>query len=242
MNNELDNGIVLESNEVVIIGGGGHAKVVVDVLRQSSRMCPRVCVAKRGEDGKSVLGVPVICDETIFEHLLRTGINKAFVAVGSNRLRVRLIETTRDAGFDMISVVSHRAYVADGSRVGSGALIMPGAVVGADAVLGDGVIVNTGASVDHDNQIDDGCHIAPGATLAGCVQLESEVFVGAGATIIPNIKIGHGSVIGAGAVVVKDIPANAVAYGNPARVHSYHNKVASKPVHDQGGNSSEKAA
>ncbi|MCA9197182.1 MAG: acetyltransferase [Planctomycetales bacterium] len=208
----------MESNEVVIIGAGGHAKVVIDVLRQSSRLYPRVCVAKRSDDGRSILGVPVVSDETIFEHLLRTGMNKAFVAVGNNRLRRKLIETTRMAGFEIISAISHRAYIADGVELGLGTLVMPGAIIGADSRIGDGTIVNTRASIDHDNVIGECCHIAPGSTLAGTVTLESEVFLGAGTTVIPERKIGHGAIVGAGSVVVRDIPAHAVAYGTPARV------------------------
>jgi UDP-perosamine 4-acetyltransferase len=203
--------------ETLILGSGGHAKVIIEILRESGVYAPVGCIAPLGAGESSILGVPVVGDDDQLPELRQRGITYAFVALGDNRLRARLLRLVAQLGFEVASAVSPSATISPSARLGNGIAIMPGAHVGPDAIVADGVIVNSHASVDHDCVLHSCCHIGPGSTLAGGVTIGSEAFVGTGASLIPGITVGIGSLVGAGSVVVRDIPPQMLAFGTPAR-------------------------
>lgn len=205
---------MLDQDSVVIFGAGGHAKVVIDVLR-SCNVSVGVCFGL--EPSASLLGVPVAIGAAAENELLARGINRAFVAIGDNAVRQREAERVRGLGFQLIHAISPTAYVAPSVSLGKGVLIVHGAVVNADAKISDNVIINTGATVDHDSTIGAGAHIGPGSHLTGWVNVGAGAFVGAGAVVIPRISIGANAVVGAGAVVVRDVISQHRVWGNPAR-------------------------
>lgn len=208
---------------VVIIGNGGHAKVIIDMFCEAGSYEVVGCTGKDVGTGH-VLGVPVLGDDSVLHRLRSEGVRYVFVALGDNRARKLKSREVIEAGFEFVNCVSSRAIISRNATLGQGVAVMPGAVVNASAQIGDGAIVNTGATVDHDNFIGDFAHIAPGSNLAGRVQVGEGAFLGTGVRVIPEIKIGAWSVIGAGAVVIHDVPPNATAYGVPAivrnRVHA----------------------
>ena len=201
----------------VVIGSGGHAKVVIDVLRGCGDVVLAGCISQAAP-GEMTNGVPVLGGDDLLESLRRRGVTHAFVALGDNRLRLRIMHHAVSLGFELVTAVSPHAVLSPSVKIGCGTVVMPGAIINADARIGDGVIVNTGATVDHDCDIADGCHIAPGTNLAGCVQVGTGTFLGTGSRVIPRIRIGRWSVIGAGAVVISDVPDESVSVGVPARV------------------------
>lgn len=150
----------------------------------------------------------------------RPGPLHALVAVGGSRgaERLELQAGLAAAGYVIPSVVHPRAFVAADASLGPGTQILALAAVCAAARVGAACIVNTSASVDHECVLDDGAHIAPGAALGGAVEIGRCAYVGIGAAVLPRLRIGERAIVGAGAVVVRDVPAGAVAYGNPARV------------------------
>jgi UDP-perosamine 4-acetyltransferase len=203
--------------DTVICGSGGHAKVVIEILREGGIFRPVGCVAPAGRGPKSVLGIPVLGDDDCLPQLLHAGITFIFVALGDNRLRARLLRQARLVGFELASAVSPSATISPSASLGRGIAIMPGANVGPDVLIEDGVIVNSHASVDHDCVLHSCCHIGPGTTLAGGVTIGEEAFIGTGASLIPGVAVGNGSLVGAGAVVVRNIPPQMLAFGTPAR-------------------------
>lgn len=142
------------------------------------------------------------------------------VAIGGSRGEERLNIHNMLASFGLmpISAVHPASFVADNASIGAGCQILACVSVCARARLGLTTIVNTSASIDHECVTGKGVHIAPGAKLGGCVEAGDFSFIGIGAIILPNVRIGKRTIIGAGSVVTKDIPDNAVAYGNPAKV------------------------
>lgn len=206
-----------ERHKIVIIGSGGHAKVIIDMLRSLSRYEIIGCTDPSPKN-KAILGITVLGDDSILPQLHRQGVNSAFVAIGDNRKRNDLAAQVSQLGFHLINVVSPFTSISKTTRWGVGIAIMPGVVINPDTTLQDHVIINTGATIDHDCLIESDCHIAPGCHIAGNVKIGKGSFLGVGCKVIPDITIGPWSIIGAGSVVVNDLPRFSLAIGNPAKV------------------------
>jgi UDP-perosamine 4-acetyltransferase len=204
---------------LVVLGGGGHAKVIFDILEDAGEYEIAGFVAPGGPH-QAVLGHPWLGDDACLEAILRSGVGHGFVALGDNRRRWDSIGALRGLGFRLANAISPRAVVSRHAALGVGIAIMPGAVVNAGTQVGDGVIVNTNASVDHDCVLGPCAHVAPGCALAGCVCLGEGVFLGTGSSVIPRVAIGAWTVVGAGGVVVADLPEHVLALGIPAAVRS----------------------
>jgi UDP-perosamine 4-acetyltransferase len=202
--------------QVVIVGSGGHAKVVIELIRAQGLYNIAGCT-DADPASKDVLGVPLLGSDACLPELLARGISHAFIAIGSNSLRLRLGREVEGMGFTLINAISPQAAISPSARLGVGIAIMAGAVINAEALIDDLAIINTGSCIDHDCRIGTAAHIAPGSALAGGVDVGQQVFVGAGAVAIPGIKIGDGAVVGAGGVVIRELPPNTVAVGVPAR-------------------------
>ena len=193
---------------LLIVGAGGHAKVVADAARSAG---VGVSVLGTGKDPDSVLGIPVLREAE------RPDADFFIVAVGDNRSRATLYERWLERGLQPASVVHPSAVVADSARVGPGTFIAAGVVVNAEADIGANAILNTGCTVDHDCRIGDHAHIGPGASLCGAVGIGEGALVGVGACASPGVAVGAWSVVGAGAAITVDLPGNAVCVGVPAR-------------------------
>jgi UDP-perosamine 4-acetyltransferase len=202
---------------VLIIGAGGHGKVVLDILRAGGEVNPVGFIdADASLSGTQVAGLEVLGGPNLLPKL-RKKYNFAIVAIGDNRARRRYAATARDAGFELINAVHPSASVSRSATLGKNVVIAAGAVVCAEATIADSVIVNTSAVVDHECVIGEAAHVAPGALLAGRVRIGEEAFVGLGAKIIQCLTIGEHSTVGAGAVVIEDVPAQVTVVGVPAR-------------------------
>ncbi len=200
---------------VLILGAGGHAKVVADILLRGG-----VSVAGFLDDDPAlwnslIWDLPVLGSIHDYAAYDPGGL---VLAVGSSSVRQLLAHKLKDVPASLwITAIHPQAVVAPSARVGPGTVVAAGAVINPDAIIGQHAIINTGATVDHDCHIHDFAHIAPGAHLAGGVQVGSGTLVGVGANVIPGVMIGASVTVGAGAVVVKDIPDGVTARGVPAR-------------------------
>lgn len=202
---------------VVIIGSGGHAKVIIELFVDQGDFKIEGCVAA-GEQSGSLLGFPILGDDSVLPGLFQDGVRYAFVAIGDNRLRSRISEKLTQMGFTLASVVSPAAHVSKSATIGCGVAIMAGVIINASASIGDNSIINTGATIDHDCVIGANCHIAPGTNLAGNVSIGTGSFLGIGCRAIPKIKVGEWTVLGAGSTITCDIPDHVLALGVPARI------------------------
>lgn len=143
------------------------------------------------------------------------------VAIGGTRGKERceIAKFLESNGLYAFKPLLHpRAWVAETASIQSGSQILARATVCEFASIGKQCVINTNASVDHDCKIADGVHIMPGATLAGCVSVDEYASIGSGAVVLPHIRIGKSAIVGAGAVVTKDVPADSIVVGNPARI------------------------
>ena len=204
---------------VVIIGAGGHAKVVADALLAMGcvvRGFLDIDPARRNANinGVAVLGGDdYLTDRDIAEIELANGIG----SVRTLEARRAVFERFRGRGFRFATVVHPRAVVASSASLGEGAQIMAGAIIQPNAVIGENTIVNTGAIIDHDCRVGAHCHVAPGCTLSGNVTIGSGSHIGTGSSVRQAVRLGAHTLVGAGAVVVNDYPDAAILLGVPAR-------------------------
>lgn len=201
-----------EAGPVAIIGAGGHAKVVVSVLRAIGYEISAIYDDSPDKHLKHLAGVPILGPTATLEDSPET---QAVVAIGDCAARERVVR--RFQQLNWITAVHPAAYVDPTVQLGPGTVVFAGAVIQPDAVLGAHVIVNTGATVDHDCWVEDFAHLAPGVHLAGGVHIAHGAFLGIGAVVIPSRTVGRGTVVGAGGVVVEDLPDGVTAAGVPAR-------------------------
>jgi len=207
--------------KVIGLGAGGHARVVIEILRCDGMYeLAGLLDANTTLHGSSVLGVPVLGDDGLVPALKRDGIDRFFVGVGSiggYEPRRYLYDLAREHGMKPVDAVHPQAVISPSAEYRAGVTIMAGAVINACARLGENVIVNTNAVVEHDCVIADHVHIAIGAQVAGAVRIDSGAHIGAGATVIECVHIGERGVVGAGAVVTGDVDPGLTVVGSPAR-------------------------
>lgn len=202
-------------NGVLILGAGGHAKVVADIL-----CCRGTPVMGFLDDdpttwGATRLDLPVLGGIATYREYMPSGL---ILGIGDITARQAVVERLgRDARHRWCNAIHPHATVARSVQLGCGVAVMAGAVLNADITLGDHSVVNTGATVDHDCAIGAYAHIGPGAHLAGGIRVGRAALIGIGASITPRLTIGEGAVVGAGSVVVGDVPASTTVKGVPAR-------------------------
>jgi len=205
---------------VIILGAGGHGKVVADALLLEGRQILGFVDPDPAVHGLVHLGLKVLgADEVLSEY--PTSDIELVNGIGSGRdtsARASLFERLVRRGYAFTGVFHPRATWSQFASFGAGVQLMAGCVVQVGAQIGDNVIINTAASVDHDCRIGPHVHIAPGAVLSGSVSVGAGTHVGTGARVIQGVHIGSGCTIGAGAVVIRDVPDNEIAFGVPAHL------------------------
>lgn len=202
---------------VVIVGAGGHGRVILDVLLSAGREVLGFLDDGPSMQGTEVRGAAVLGGLERALDLARERGAAFVVGIGDNVVRGRVVRRLQEWGLPIASAVHPGAIVAADARVGPGVVVMPGAVVNTGSVLGLAAVVNTRASLDHDNELMEGAHVMPGATLAGAVIVGRYATVGSGAVVLPGVRIGDNAYVGAGAVALEDVSAGAVVVGAPAR-------------------------
>jgi sugar O-acyltransferase (sialic acid O-acetyltransferase NeuD family) len=215
---------------VVIVGAGGHGRVVLDILRTAGVCNPVGFIdADTARSGSQLDGLPVLGSINLLPKLRRQqDVRGAIVAIGDNRVRASYAELVLQGNLELINAVHPSAIVSSTAKVGLNVVIAAGAIVSTDAHLADSAVVNTGAIVDHECRVGRAVHVSPGVVLAGRVHVEPGAFVGIGARVIPCIRIGAHATVGAGAVVIEDVPPHATVVGVPARVVKVRPEVSSE--------------
>lgn len=201
--------------QIGLIGAGGHAKVVLDALRETG-FSGEVLIF---DQDPQKTGKPWLDDLKVhlFDNNWAELPQAVHICIGHNATRKRFLQEAQQAG-KQAPVVSHPATVCSRySKVEAGSLLCANSVVGPDATLGQGVILNHGACADHDCIVGDYCHIAPNAALSGGVRIGELCLIGAGANILPGQYVGADSNVGAGSVVNRDLPDHSCVIGVPAR-------------------------
>ena len=208
------------NKQVVIIGAGGHGKVIADIIEKSGDKI--VGFLDDNKIGK-IFGYKVIgkiADIKKFQDK-----NNFVIAIGDNYLRKQIAEQN---DVNWYTAIHPSVQLAKGVEIGCGTVIMAGTLINSDAKIGKHVIVNTGTVVEHDNRIGNYVHLSPRVVLGGTVTIGYCSHIGIGACVKNNIVIGNDIVIGAGATVVESLVRNGVYVGVPARLVTSHTMNVTK--------------
>lgn len=205
----------------VILGGGGHARVLMDALLLVGQVeLYGILLPDESLWGSDVFSVPVLGGDALLPSLPAQGVDSFVVGLGSigdSSIRERLFRYGLAQGLEVLSVCHPKAILSLRASYGRGGQFLPGSIVNAGAVIGENVIINSGAIIEHDCRIGDHVHVATGAHLSGTVIVGKGAHIGTGAVVRQGIKIGEDAIVGAGAVVVKNVPPDTLVIGVPAR-------------------------
>lgn len=206
--------------KIVVIGGGGHAKSVIGIIKRLKKY--ELLGYVDHSDNGEILGVKYLGKDDMLTDIKKKHSNcQAVIGIGAVQVsekRKTLIGKLRQMNFKLPVIVSPEAVINEDVSLGDGTVVHDGAVVNVGTTIGEGCIINTHASIDHDCTIADFAHIAPGATLSGGVVVEEGSIISVGANIIQYKKVARGCLVGAGATVVEDCLDPGVYLGTPARL------------------------
>jgi sugar O-acyltransferase (sialic acid O-acetyltransferase NeuD family) len=204
----------------IVLGGGGHASVVIDALQLKEVPVFGILDPRADLCGVEVMGIRVLGGDELLSTLQSEGVTFFIMGMGSVRLNPRrhqLFDAALRSGLTPLTVIHPTAVLAKSATIASGTVVLANAVVNAGAQIGRNVIINSGALVEHGCRIGDHTHIATGARALGDVRIGMDAFVGAGAILKEGVSIGDRAVIGAGTVVLDDVDADSTVVGVPAR-------------------------
>ena len=202
--------------KLVIIGGGGHCRTVIDSVCSLSVYSEIVITDPNISVGEKINGYSVVGGDEVLYNLYDNGYDSAFIAIGAigdTDVRRKLDKIVTDIGYKFPIIVDASATIALNCMIADGTYIAKNACVNSSSSIGRNAIINTGAIVEHDCNIGDYVHIAVGAVVCGGCNIGHDVFIGANATVIQGVTVGENSIIGAGSTVLADVPANTTVVG-----------------------------
>jgi len=205
---------------IIILGGGGHAKVLIDSISSSDSYEIEGVLDKQLKKGEKVSDVPVLGGDKFLD-TCKDAKNNFSLAIGIGSVRAfdkrRIIyERYKKQGFDFPIIIHSKAHIAKSVKCRVGTQIMAGSIISSDVEIGENVVIYSGVIIEHDCKIASHCYISPGALLAGRIQIGENSFIGMGARILQGVKIGNFVTVGAGAVVTKNIEDKNTVVGMPA--------------------------
>ena len=191
---------------VIILGTGGHAKVVASVLTLSNYKILGL-ISPDSVKGSECFGIKVLGDDDALDFysskdiMLANGIG----SLPGKNLRWKLAKKFRDKGYEFVNVIHPSAIIADGVQFGDGVQVMAGSIIQPGTSIGQDTIINTSSNIDHDCEISKNCHLSPSVTLSGGVKINNGTHLGTGTVVIQNIMIGSACIVAAGSVIYNDI-------------------------------------
>lgn len=202
--------------DVIIIGAGGHAKVIADIVKSSGDNLVGFLDDNMDIQGNVIFEDKIVLGTTKEEDIEKYKDNYFIIGIGSNRVRKLISEKYPNLKY--YTAIHPSSIIGSDVSINEGTVIMAGTIINTGTVVGKHCIVNTSSSLDHDNILEDYVHISPGSHLAGTVKISEGTWICAGVTIINNITIGKNNVIGAGATVIRNIvEENSTFIGVPVK-------------------------
>lgn len=206
----------MEQKNLILIGGGGHCKSVIDVAESAGYNILGILDMPE-EAGKTVLEYTVIgTDDDIPQYADKAEFIITVGFIKNPSIRVRIYDKVKQAGGKLATIVASTAHVSRYATLGEGTVVMHQAVVNAGARIGENCIINTFCDIEHDAVIGAQCHISTGTMVNGDCKVGERVFIGSQSVLANGITVGEDIIVGAGSVVRKSISEKGVYAGNPA--------------------------
>ncbi|WP_353106624.1 acetyltransferase [Acetoanaerobium noterae] len=208
------------NKKIVLIGGGGHCKSVLDSIFSMNEYSDIAIIDRRENIGKQILGVPIVGSDDDIHNLFDRGYNFGFITLGSIGnpiLRIKLFDLIQEIGFEIPNIIDSSAILSKYIKLDKGIFIGKSSVVNAGSRINNCAIINTNSIIEHDCSVGNFVHIAPGVVLGGEVVIGDNSHIGANSTIKQRVEIGCNSIVGIGSTVLKNVDDNSIAYGNPCR-------------------------
>jgi sugar O-acyltransferase (sialic acid O-acetyltransferase NeuD family) len=206
---------------IYIIGAGGHAKVVIDIILKRREFLNEEWDIKGILDDlydpnlkKELFNIPVVGKICHVLELKNDDENYFVIAIGNNNIRSEL---SKKYPLKYCSIIHPTSVIGNDVKIGAGTVMMANSVVNSGSCIGKHNIINTAAIVDHDCFLGDHVHVSPNSAIAGGVKIGDRSWMGIGCCVIPGVSVGEDTIIGAGSVVLRDVPSNTKAFGNPCR-------------------------
>lgn len=209
----------MSGRRIILIGGGGHARVIAEAVRSNVDRFELVGFVDPNECSETTqaLGIRRLGDDTALSAYPDALAILGFGTIGRPYPRAEAVDRLSSNLTGWATVVHNHAWVSPSATVGEGTIVMAGAVVQTGARIGAHCIINSGVVIEHDAVLADHVQIAPCAVLGGGASAGWGAFVGLGATVRDHVSLGEESVVGMGAVVIEDVPRRATVLGVPAR-------------------------
>ena len=202
--------------KIVLIGAGGHCKVIIDIIKSTNEY-QIVGITDKSTRG-NLLNIPIVGDDSVLQNIYYKGVKYAFIGIGAINIRNNIYDKLKKIGFKLPVLIHRNAVVSNYAKIGDGTCVMAGAIINAGADIGRNCIINTASVIEHDCKIGDNTHISPNSSIAGGVTIGFNTHVGIGSSIIQSKVIGNNVTVGAGTVVIDDITDNSTAVGVPAKI------------------------
>ncbi|HHX61234.1 MAG TPA: transferase [Epulopiscium sp.] len=210
---------MIKTKEIYILGVGNNTAVYIDLVEACGYTPVGLYHYNNDKTGEKLLGVPIIdCNDNLLKQDLR---GKSFaLSMGDNKLRASLSQQIRSKGGSIPTLIHPTAVVSKYAKIEESVVIQANSVVQAGASIDQDSVISYNSSLSHNSKIGKSCYQAFGSTIGAYVNIQDNVLIGQGATIISGKVdyIGENSIIGAGSVVTKNVEANCVVAGNPAKV------------------------
>ncbi|QOQ78667.1 acetyltransferase [Aerococcus urinaeequi] len=204
----------MSNTDLIIIGAGGHGKVVADVAINTGKY-ENIYFMDDYSSTNLFYGFKNLGETNQLYRYKNSA--DVFVAIGSNDIRKKKLEKLLADNYHVPTLVHSSAIISKNTEIDRGTVIMPAVVINSSTKIGLGAIINTNSNIDHDCKVGDFTHVSPGVSIAGSVKIGKECWIGINSTIINKISINDGIVVGAGSVVIKNIKERGTYIGSPAR-------------------------
>jgi sugar O-acyltransferase (sialic acid O-acetyltransferase NeuD family) len=205
---------------VIVLGAGGHAKILIDIINLSDEYFLEAVVGREDEPLDFIMGQPILKGDKHLKDYLSEGVTLLTIGIGGysdNSRRTEVYRMCKSMGFEIINLIHPSAVVAKSVKLGDGLVIFAGAVINPEVTIGSNVIIATSATIDHETTIEDHVLVSAGVTVGAGNTLKEGALLALGSKVISRVVIGRNSLVAAGAVVVKNVPDNTAVFGVPAR-------------------------
>mgnify|MGYP000604641506 FL=1 len=208
--------------KIIIIGSGGHAKVVADIiLTREKELNEDLKIIGFLDDNfknlryDNIFNIPILGDLSSIEKFSNNKDYFFIIAIGSNKVREKI--SKKYPKLNYYTTIHPKSIISREVEIGAGTVVMANVVINPASTIGKHCIINTSSVVEHDSKLGDYVHISPNATLCGGVSIDDNSWVGAGSVVRQQIHIGKDVIVGANSVVVKDIENSCIVAGNPTK-------------------------